>query len=73
MRLSGGEQQRLSCARLILQKPDCVLLDEPAAALDAKMGMEVMSSILANLRQSTVLTISHHPDHRKLHDRVVEV
>ena len=73
VRLSGGEQQRLSCARLILQKPDCVLLDEPAAALDAKMGMEVMSSILANLRQSTVLTISHHPDHRKLHDRVVEV
>lgn len=43
--LSGGEKQKVSLARAILQKPDILLLDEPTANLDIAVQKEVLNLI----------------------------
>jgi ABC-type iron transport system FetAB ATPase subunit len=52
--LSGGEQQRLAFARLLLQLPDIIVLDEAAAALDAPSQKRVMDMLAQEFRHATI-------------------
>lgn len=58
--LSGGEQQRAALAKVLLTKPDILLLDEPTKGLDAHFKQK-LASILISLKQSgvTVIMVSH--------------
>jgi ABC-type branched-subunit amino acid transport system ATPase component len=59
--LAFGEQRRLELARTLAAEPDLVLLDEPAAGMNAQEIGELRERILAlKQRGKTVVLIEHH-------------
>lgn len=59
--LSGGEQQRVAVARLLVQQPKLLLCDEPVSALDPRLGREVIRLITNFAReQGAALLVSLH-------------
>jgi vitamin B12/bleomycin/antimicrobial peptide transport system ATP-binding/permease protein len=69
--LSGGEQQRLAFARLLLNRPRFAILDEATSALDLA-SEERLYSRLARL-PIAFISIGHRPSLRKFHNRVIEL
>lgn len=73
-RLSGGEAQRVALARALAADPAALLLDEPLAALDADVRLQVRRHLRDHLRShpGPRLLVSHDPlDAAVLADRVV--
>jgi len=69
--LSGGEQQRLAFARLLLNRPRFAILDEATSALDVA-SEERLYSQLARL-PTAFISIGHRPSLRKFHNQVMEL
>ncbi len=73
-RLSGGEQQRVAIARVLVQHPSVVLADEPVASLDPARAREVVRLLTAvTEEQSETLIASIHSINlaREFFDRIV--
>ncbi|WCC80599.1 ABC transporter ATP-binding protein [Cutibacterium equinum] len=62
-RLSGGQAQRLTVARAILQKPSILVLDEFTASVDPGLAAEIRTNLARCLPEVTVVEISHGLDH----------
>lgn len=61
--LSGGEQQRVSIARALANKPSLILADEPTGALDHETGLKVMSLLkdIVHREGVTICVCTHDP------------
>ncbi|MEQ3673073.1 ATP-binding cassette domain-containing protein [Pseudophaeobacter sp.] len=74
--LSGGQQSRVALARVLLQRRDILLLDEPFAALGPALKDEMLDLVaeIADETGATVLMVSHDPkDARRIAEQVVLV
>lgn len=59
--LSGGEQQRVSVARALINHPSILIADEPTGNLDPEMAWDIMSLFeKLNIRGTTVLVATHN-------------
>jgi cell division transport system ATP-binding protein len=59
-RLSGGEQQRLTVGRALLNKPGLLLADEPTGQLDPDSSEEILALLVEINRRGTALMMSTH-------------
>jgi putative ATP-binding cassette transporter len=59
--LGNGERQRLCVARVLIQRPDIVLLDDSLAALDEDAQAVLEARILERLTRTTLISLSQRP------------
>jgi putative ATP-binding cassette transporter len=71
--MSMGEQQRLAFARLLLQKPRWVFLDEATAALDDENQARVMSIFDDELEGAALISIGHRAGLERYHTKTLEL
>jgi putative ATP-binding cassette transporter len=71
--LSLGEQQRLAIARVILQEPDFLFLDEATASLDEAAEASLYRLLHERLKSTTIVSIGHRSTLGAFHRRRFEV
>ena len=74
--LSGGEQQRVALARLLLQRPEIILADEPVASLDPARAEDILSILtrLVKEENQTLITSLHSVEYaRKYFTRMIAI
>ena len=72
-KLSGGEKQRVSIARALMNDPTLILADEPTANLDSKIGHDIMHLLrrVAREQDLSVVIVSHDQRIKDVADRVL--
>ena len=69
--LSGGEKQRVSVIRAIINRPKVIIADEPTGSLDETSGMNVMKVIMdiCEKNSSSLILITHNPKFAQMMDK----
>lgn len=72
--LSGGEQQRVSIARALVNNPKILFADEPTANLDSETSLAVMG-VFKKLHEKglTIVMVTHEPEYAEIADRIIEM
>lgn len=72
--LSGGEQQRIALARILLKKPSIIFADEPTGSLDADNSKLILDHLLNSFGpKATVLIATHDPKVWNKCDYIIEI
>ncbi len=71
--LSGGQVQRVACARALVARPQIIFGDEPTGNLDSRSSAEVLSILRATVDDfgQTVVVVTHDPRAASYADRVI--
>ena len=60
--MSGGQMQRVSIARALINNPDILLADEPTGALDSETSIQVMELLKEIAKDRLVIMVTHNPE-----------
>jgi vitamin B12/bleomycin/antimicrobial peptide transport system ATP-binding/permease protein len=71
--LSGGERQRVAFARLLIQKPQIIIMDEATSALDEESQFSLLTLLHNELASATVISVAHRSGIEEFHDRKIEL
>ena len=73
--LSGGEKQRISLCRAMINTPKLLFADEPTGNLDSKNGRIVIEQLIEmkNEQGSTLIMVTHNPEFAVTADRVLRL
>jgi len=69
--LSGGEAQRITIARALLNRPKILLMDEPTSSLDADSESILLQSLLELKKKMTIVVASHRLETIRHADKIV--
>jgi putative ABC transport system ATP-binding protein len=71
--LSGGQQQKVACARALVPRPEVVFADEPTGNLDSRSGTEVLRFLQNSVHDfgQTIVMVTHDPNAASYADRVI--
>jgi putative ATP-binding cassette transporter len=67
--LSGGEKQRLAFARVMILRPDIIVLDESTAAMDPSGQDRLMTLLSQECKDATIVSVGHRPELARFHQR----
>jgi len=71
--LSGGEQQRLSFARVLIRPPAILIMDEPTSSLDELSQFKMMEYMRDMLPRTTVIHAAHRAGLDRFHERQIRL
>ena len=60
--MSGGQMQRVSIARALINNPEILLADEPTGALDSETSAQIMELITEIAKEKLVIMVTHNDD-----------
>jgi putative ABC transport system ATP-binding protein len=71
--MSGGQQQRIACARALIRRPDLIFADEPTGNLDSRSSGELLAFLRAAVSDhgQSIVMVTHDPRAAAYADRVV--
>lgn len=69
--LSGGEKQRLAFARLLIHKPNLIVMDEATSALDPDSQERLLALVNERLPNATLISVGHRPELEAFHERKI--
>jgi vitamin B12/bleomycin/antimicrobial peptide transport system ATP-binding/permease protein len=69
--LSGGERQRVAFARLLIDEPNIIIMDEATAALDIDSEFRLLTLLFERLPKATIFSVGHRPGLQELHSRLL--
>lgn len=71
--LSPGEQQRIAFARVLLQKPDWVIMDESTSFLDIGNEEQMYKLMKTKMPNCSIISVGHRPTLEAYHDHVIKM
>ncbi len=69
--LSGGQRQSIAIARAVATRPPIMIMDEPSSAMDAQTETGLIQRLKEELKDRTLILITHRPPLLQLVDRII--
>src|SRR5699024_11461052 len=70
-RFSGGEQQRIAFARILLQDTPIILMDEPTTGMDPETESVLLDTVFLAASNKTIIWVTHHLAGAQYMDRIL--
>ncbi|GAA2718688.1 MULTISPECIES: ABC transporter ATP-binding protein [Streptomyces] len=69
--LSGGQWQRIACARALYRRPSVLVLDEPTSEMDARGEHQIFTELKKTAAERVTVVVTHRLDNTRIADRIV--